>query len=374
MTKLNKPNILLFLGAVLGIFLITSCSNEDHKPLSLHDKIGEYLSMNQQSNEPGLSIAIRHSGQVLYENSIGLARLSDNRRINANTQFRVGSITKPITGIAIMQLVEDQQLDLDDLVATHLPYLPSSYARITIEQLLSHRAGLLDYIDDNTNLSSLNNMTMADVPAMLDGSGLENLQFAPGAAGDYSNTGYVLLALVLEEVTGMTYPEYLKTNIFEPLGMHNSFVISDKEHLGDHGENYALSFGNKIKVKGFNSLIYGGSGVVSTTSDLMLFAEAVLNNELVSEETLDLMTKSRGPLPELADYGLGWLTGIGQYWHTHKYTDPNDFWHTGGFDGYRTVLYFNPDLDLQLIILTNNGEASQQEMFDILEMTRNHFK
>ncbi|MCE7990988.1 MAG: beta-lactamase family protein [Roseivirga sp.] len=362
---------------LLALIIVTqSCADDDQptEALTLPEQIDQYLADHQSTDSPGLSIAIRQAGQTVYQNNRGLARESGQRVIDSDTQFRVGSITKPITAIAIMQLLEQGEIGLNNKLLSFYPELPAAFEAITVEHLLTHRSGLLDYIDDNTDLSALDNVQTSTVLGFFDDTGLENLNFVPGTAGDYSNTGYVLLALIIEKVSGMSYPDYLRQNLFNPTGMTRSFVISEHQHLGDAGNNYALSFGNSLKVKGFNSLIYGASGVASTTNDLLLFMEALLSNELISQESLDLMIPSRGAIPGIADYGLGWMTGTGQYWHSADLTDNNDFWHSGGFDGYRTVLSFNPDLDLQVVILTNGGDATQEIMWGLLKLVRNHYK
>ncbi len=369
--------LLLVLFALLPMLLL-SCGNDDSEvitPTTLAGKIELYLEQHQAEDEAGLGIAIRKDGQVVYQTHSGIARFDINQSINANTQFRTGSISKPMTALAVMQLVEEGKLNLDDRLLSFYPELPQSFEHITLRHLLAHRSGMLDYIDDNNNILSLHNLPTKEVLNFFNGSGLENLNFEPGTNGRYSNTGYVLLGLVVEQVAETTLPAYLQERLFDPAGMTNTFVISENEHLGDHGENYALSYGTQINVKGFNSLIYGASGVVSTTTDMMKFVEALLTYEFVSRESLDLMTQSQGSLPGIGtDYGLGWLTGTGSYWHTGKITDPNDFWHSGGFDGYQTVLSINPDLDLQIIVLSNGGNDTKEQMWDLVELTRNHFR
>lgn len=363
------------------IILFASCSDDEEAtalvPNTLEGKINHLLELQQSENSPGLSIAVRKSGQLVYQSNKGIARLEGNRPIDSDTQFRIGSITKPMTAISIMQLKEQGLISLDDKLLSFYPELPQSFAEITVEHLLSHRSGLLDYIDDNTNVLALDNLNMQDAFAFISdpNSGFENLNFQPGTMGRYSNTGYVLLALIIEKVSGMSYPEYLEQNIFQPSAMTVSFVISEFEHLGDHGDNYALSFGIDINVLGFNSLIYGASGVVSNSNDMLLFIDALLSNQLISQESLNLMTQTVGSLPNIeTDYGLGWLTGTGNYWHTGFITDPNDYWHSGGFDGYRTVLSINPDLDFEVIILSNGGEVTTEKMWSILEIVRKHYK
>ena len=352
------------------------CSNDKEEipsPETMSEAIQLHLENNQSPNSPGISVFIKHQNEV-YVAGRGLAQLSPAFQIDESTQFRTASVTKPITAVAILTLVENQLLNLDDFLVDYIPNLPNSYSAITIRHLLLHSSGLLDFIDDNTDQSGLDNFSNEDLINSLPTSGLDVLQFPPGNGGDYSNTGYALLASVIEKASGMSYPEYLSAKIFEPTGMVNSYVITQDIQLGDHGNNYALSFGETHLINGYNSVIYGPNGVVSTVWDLSLFIEAFDGGLIVSEMNKDVMIQAQSSLPGIADYGLGWMTGEGNYWHTEVYTNSTDYWHTGGYDGFRSVLYHSPELELTVIILTNNGDTSQQIMFDILELARNYAK
>lgn len=374
----NIKSVFYTISVIIIAFCIFSCSKDEvtQTQKSLATILDETIERRQQINEPGISVLIKHNSDIIYSNSRGLARIAGNYNINQDTGFRIGSITKPMTALSIMMLVERNQISLDDKLLDILPFLSQAYSDIKIEHLLTHRSGLLDYIDDNTNISSLDGLTTAQVPSIIASSGLENLQFTPGTSGRYSNTGYVFLAMIIEEISGLSYPDFLNQNIFNPLGMVNSFVISENLHLGDVNNNYALNFGNSIKVKGFDSLIYGASGIVSSVNDLNLFIEALLSYQIVSKQMLETMIQPRGALSGIADYGLGWMTGTGNgYWHqAANLTDVNDFWHIGGFDGYRTVISINPDMNLEFIILTNNGNESQELSNEIMRITRNYLK
>lgn len=380
--KLQKTIYCKIIGHFLiwpMLFFAMSCSGDDDNtsiPIegeNLSTLLTAYLNANQSDIDPGLSILIKHQGNIIYQNNKGLATLQGNHQVNQHTGFRIASVTKPFTALGIMLLVEQNLITLDDKLLGILPELPSTFENIKISHLLSHRSGLLDYIDDNDDLTTLDGVTISQIPLIIPGSGLSNLLFEPGTEGGYSNTGYVFLAMVIEKITGMSYPEFIRLNIFEPAKMTNTFVISEDEHFGDLNDNYALSFGNLIEVLGFDSLIYGANGIVSSTYDLNLFVDALLSYSIISEESLNLITQVQGPLEEV-DYGYGWMTGTGQYLHTGIYNDPNDFWHTGGFDGYRSILSINPDLDLQVILLTNNGGSGYEKILDVFRITREYIK
>ncbi len=366
-----KITYLLFLTLFTPAFL-SSCDTQNEPELTLEETIQGYVENNFDDDEAGIGVRLIQSGQPHITYSKGLARIDQQISIDENTQFRTGSISKPITALAILKLVQEDKLNLTDTINEYLSPLPSSYENITIEHLLTHTSGILDYITDNNNVLALDNLTTSQVLELFDSVGLANLNFTPGSKGEYSNTGYVLLALIIEKITNTSYPQYIKQVIFDPLQMTNSFVISENAHLGDFGENYALSYGISLKVLGFNSLIYGASGVVSTINDLTLFTEALINHQIVNKETLDLMTTTHSSIEAMSDYGYGWLTSTGNYWHSGKHTGPNDYFHSGGFDGYKTLLYINPDMDYQVIILTNNGVTSERHMWRLQTTIRNY--
>ena len=364
-----------------GLLFLQSCSSVDsgiitETPKDLPSIINGILEDRQTNSQPGLTILVRKDGNIVYHDSKGLARTQGSRSIDLNTGFRIGSITKTFTALAIMQLVEQDLISLEDKLLSIVPELPDAFQNITIEHLLAHRAGLLDYIDDNTDLTSLDGLTTAQILDLIPISGLENLIFSPGTSAEYSNTGYVFLALIIEKVSGMDYPTYMKTNLFDPIGMNNTFVLNENQHFGDLNDNYALNFGTEIKVKGFNSLIYGASGIVSSSNDLNLFVEALLGNNIIKEESLQTMLLPYSSISWLGDYGLGWTLGTGtNYWHQEaNLTDSNDYWHIGGFDGYRSMLSINPDLNLEIVMLTNNGDASQETSYVLMRKVREYYK
>ena len=363
-----------------GLLILQSCSSVDsgiitETPKDLPSIINGILEDRQTNNRPGLTILVRKDGNIVYQDSKGLARTQGSRSIDLNTGFRIGSITKTFTALAIMQLVEQDLISLEDKLLSIVPELPDAFQDITVAHLLAHRAGLLDYIDDNTDLSSLDGLTTAQILDLIPISGLENLIFSPGTSAEYSNTGYVFLALIIEKVSGMDYPTYMKTNLFDPIGMNNTFVLNENQHFGDLNDNYALNFGTEIKVKGFNSLIYGASGIVSSSNDLNLFVEALLGNNIIKEESLQTMLLPYSSISWLGDYGLGWTLGTGtNYWHQEaNLTDINDYWHIGGFDGYRSLLSINPDLNLEIVMLTNNGDASQETSYVLMRKVREFY-
>lgn len=361
------------------LFIVFAACSDDNPTGALEteatitETMDAYLDRTQPADEPGVSILIRKNGQTTYQHSKGLAKKGGNVPITSRTGFRIGSITKTFTALAIMRLVEQGEVTLDDKLLDHIPSLPASFKDITIAQLLTHESGLLDYLNDNNNRQTLNNITNDRILELLPTTGIQNLEFAPGSRAEYSNTGFVMLAMIIEQVAGKSYPVFMQEQFFDRLGMSDSYIIHADRRMSNSGKAFAMAYGTTTQVFNFNALIYGASNQVSSLEDLNVFVEALLNGDVVRLETLQQMTQTRSRIPEFFDYGYGWQTGTGQHWHTGIYTSPNDFWHLGGFDGYRAIISFNPDLDLQVVVLTNNGERSQEQMLDILELARRFY-
>ena len=394
MLDLNKNTgqiMKLLKSYLLPILLInlTACgSGSDDKVVvvlpvapTITETIDNYLAENQTNNEAGISVLIRKNNQVVYRKSKGLANKFTEESITNQTGFRVGSVTKPFTAIAIMQLVEQGLLQLSDPISLFIPQSPSAYADITVEQLLNHQSGIPDYINDEDNLTHLHNLTTTEFISLAIASGANNLEFEPGTSAQYSNTGYVILAEIVYRVTGLSLPEYLQIEIYDKLGMSQSYMISENRQMGDMGESVALSMAQSKEVYAvdredytFNALIYGSSGQVSSIDDMNIFLQALKKGDIISQQTLAKMTQPLSALPEIGDYGLGWITGTGNYWHNDKYTSEQDYWHSGGYGGYRSLLSISPALDLEVVVLTNGGDKTQDHTWNILELSRNFYR
>lgn len=342
--------------------------------------INRYLDDNLRDSQPGLSVLVRKDGEVVYAGGRGLANRHSGETIRAETGFRIGSISKPFTALAIMQLVERGMLRLDDRLDVHINEIPANYAGITVEQLLAHRSGIPDYINDNNELHLLDGLTTAQFIQLAIDNEVDNLEFSPGTTAQYSNSGYVLLAEIVSRVSGLSFPEYMDLEIFQPLGMTDSFVIHEHQHLGDNGAPFALSLADTRKVYAtdrvditFDALIYGSSNVVSSAEDMARFLEGLEQERIVSYETLSEMLVVRSALTDIGDYGLGWITGTGNYWHKGRYTDSDDYWHSGGYGGYRSLMSISPDDGLDIVVLSNGGDDTQPHTWNILELTRNYY-
>jgi CubicO group peptidase (beta-lactamase class C family) len=312
--------------------------------LSLAQKIDSYLETNQKADLPGISILIVKNGKVAYSGSKGMADSTIGTSISAQTGFRLASVSKPFTAIAIMQLVERGQINLSDSLLDYIPELPSSWRKITIEQLLTHRSGIYDIINDGWKPAVLNGMTNDSLLTYL----IQNsaLEFEPGTQGDYSNTGYMLLAKVIERRTGLTFPNYMALNVFGPANMKGSYINDENQALksGD-----ALNYAHLRTYYGIVTYTKGSMAQVSSTDDFFNFFEALLSWKLVSANTLAEISKPRSTISGAA-YGYGF--GI----------FGDDLEHDGQWDGFETEILINAHTGIGWAILTNSGSAGRNHI------------
>lgn len=195
---------------------VDSSSSTTSNQSALAQQLDKYLQDNQKDGEAGVSIMVFKNGETVYA-SKGMANQNTHTKITQKTGFRLASVSKPFTAIAIMQLVEKGELNLSDSILKYIPELSSTWSDITIEHLLTHRSGIYDILNDFWNPTLINGLTNESlIPYLRQNPALE---FTPGTKGDYSNTGHMLLAVIIERKTGLTFPKYMALNIFGPANM-----------------------------------------------------------------------------------------------------------------------------------------------------------
>ena len=209
--------IFLFLFFNVISFIALASNEPRSNENSLVSKLNQILSM-QEEDKPGFSVLVKKDNEVLFKLSKGLANKEKNLRINTNTGFRIGSMSKPFTALAMMKLVEQKQLSLADPVTKFIVALPIGWKDITIEHLLSHRVYISDDFFSDSNLNLANLSTNRDVITFISSNKIEVKSQAFDKA-IYCNSCYVLLAEVVAKVSGVSFSEYLSENIFLPANM-----------------------------------------------------------------------------------------------------------------------------------------------------------
>ncbi|MDR0181429.1 serine hydrolase [Lysobacter sp. UC] len=302
------------------------------------------LMRDYQGDVPGASVLVLRDGQPIVRRSYGLADLEKRVGATPQTNYRLASVSKQFTAAAVLLLIEDGRLGLDDRIARYLPGLPSATNGITIRHLLTHTSGLIDY-EDVMNPADTRQVHDADVLALLQSH--DRTYFAPGTAYRYSNSGYALLALIVERASGQRYARFLHDRIFQPLGMHDSVAyeagVSEVPHRA-----YGYSFENGAWTRtdqSTTSAVLGDGGIYSSIDDLARWDAALYDERLLSSNSLrQAFAPATSTDDPQVEYGFGWrITG-------------ETLWHSGETIGFRNVIVRWPKRRMTVVVLTNRDD------------------
>lgn len=297
--------------------------------------------------ETGCAVLVAKEGQVIYRKSFGMADLELNVPMRPEMVFRIGSVTKQFTAIAILQLMEQGKLSLQDEITKYIPDYPMQGHSITIEHLLTHTSGIKSY----TNVPAYEEMMRTD---MTPGEVIEKIktlpmEFAPGTRWNYNNSGYFLLGYIIEKVSGMKYAEYLQENLFSPHGMTSTLYGDDTRIVMNRASGYQPGESGPVNADYLSmTLPYAAGSIMSTVDDLYKWNRALLGYKLVKKETLEKAWSSY----RLADgkdtrYGYGWFM-------SDIHGSPT-IEHGGGINGYLTASIYLPREDVFVALFSNSN-------------------
>lgn len=325
------------------------------------DKAGQLDSLFNKLYNSGAfngNVLVAEKGKIIYEKSFGMASLAENRPLNSQSVFELASVSKQFTAMGIMILKHKGLISYEDSLRKFFPELP--YYGITIRQMLNHCSGLPDYMGlFAQNWDSTKIATNADVISLL-AIHKPAILFAPGEKFEYSNTGYALLASVIEKVSGKKFGAFLSDEIFRPLKMKNTRVYSrrfDNKSIENYAYGYVRKTGNEFVLPDdhteYRSMVYAldgikGDGTVNaTTGDLLLWDRALYGNKLVSSDDWnEAMKRPVMKNGKKSYYGFGWMLDSTETFGSYMN-------HSGGWPGYRTFIERHTDHDKTFIILTN---------------------
>lgn len=317
---------------------------------TLQERLDAVLA-EQESSSAGVSVLVVKEGKVVYHQSKGMADSNAGVAIDNQTGFRLASVSKSFTALAIMQLVEAGQLSLNSPVKNYIPELPESWQPITVRMLLTHESGIYDLLNDSWQPSLVNKLTNDGAIDYF----IENpaLEFPPGSRADYSNSGYILLAETIERVTGYSFRDYMRLYIFEPAGMVHSYINDELQPLltGD-----AQNFAKSRTHYGITTWLSGNMGQISSTDDFIHFFKALRDGEVVLPNTLTSMAIEQTTVFGGIAYGYGFMLGATSYGHG------------GMWDSFRTDMTIDPALDLEFVVLTNGGSSTQSYIGAVREV------
>lgn len=302
------------------------------------------LAEYSRPGQPGASVLVVQGDQVLMR-SHGLAEVETDRPVRPETNFRLASLSKQFTATAVMLLVADGKLRYDDSLATVLPGLPAWARGATVRQLLHHTSGLPDYESfvSDTQTAQVHDR---DVPALI--ARASGPKFAAGAKYDYSNTGYALLALIVERASGQRFADFLRERIFTPLGMTTTVAHEEgRSTVPERAYGYTLSDGTVRRTDQSNtSAVLGDGGIYSNVTDLLKWERALTRYALVSAAEQDLAWTS-GTLAGggSSGYGFGWFVDDDRGVRRLR--------HHGESRGFTNAILRYPERRLTVIVLTN---------------------
>jgi len=315
-------------------------------------QIDRLLSEIYKPGQPGAAVLVKKHGRIILRKGYGLANLELNVPIEPDTVFRIGSITKQFTAVAVLMLAEEGKLSLQDEITRFVPDYPTQGKKITVENLLTHTSGIKNY----TNLPEWLPLQRKDMTLveLIDLFKNQPLDFAPGEWWKYSNSGYVLLGAIIEKASGLTYADFLAQRIFGPLGLKNTFYDSPSRIIPRRASGYAkgsAGFENAPYLS--MSQPYAAGSLASSVDDLAAWTESLLSGKLLKRETLE---------QAFVPYKLkdGTNTKYGYGWSISDYEGHRLIEHSGGIHGFLSHALFFPEDGIFVALLANSTVMEMQ--------------
>jgi CubicO group peptidase (beta-lactamase class C family) len=321
------------------------------------DRVDDYIQARMRGMHiPGLSLAVVRNGQILKASGYGVANLELNSPATPQTVYEIGSMTKQFTATAIMMLVEEDKLHLEDSITKYFPGAPESWRPITIRHLLSHTSGIQNHVAVPGYLGAFKtNLLMESTPGreeLLSMFFKLPLEFQPGETWSYDNTGYYLLGLIVEKASGKSFWQFLDERIFRPLDMKSTRSTDMRPLVANRAAGYEWSngvFENRPVLAPF--IAFSAGSILSTVEDLARWDAALYTGKLLKRSSLTQMwtpvRTNEGAVASF-NYGFGWF--VDKY-HGHLLVQ-----HSGGTPGFSSAIYRFVDDQLTVIILTNHSD------------------
>ena len=313
----------------------------------------ERLMQPYDGDVPGVSLLVLKDGKTVVSRGYGRSDLERNIEAGPQTNYRLASVTKQFTAAAILLLAQDGKLAIDDPVKRWLPSLPKVADAISLRNLLDHTSGVLDY-EDLMAKPYEGQISDAGVMALLEKE--DRLYFPPGSSYRYSNSGYALLALVVERASGMSFPDYLRIRIFQPLGMRDTLAyVAGGPEVPHRAWGYSETCDGRGHAgwtrtdQNAYSAVLGDGGIYSSIDDLARWDAALYDDRLLGDASRALAFGHQvqvSSAPEVTYYGFGWRVAGDRQWHS------------GESIGFRNTIVRWPKQRLTVIVLSNRNDPT----------------
>lgn len=351
MTTLHKILVAVIVSTVM---LFTSCSKDDDNNLPTNN----YTTIENLLTEidfQGYAIVTKNETDLVRQ-GFGLANESTALPQDYNLAYRIGSVTKTLTASAIMQLKRDGLISGFNQTLNEFDTEFPNGNQITIAQLLSHQSGIPEYklvaeqaFEEGQTLDEVDIYNV--VTELISENGLD---FTPGSNKEYCNSNYLIAALLVEQLSGMPYHQYIQQKIFNPLGMSNSYKGTDVIDVNTHAQGYLNGSPNSAYPM---AIPFGAGDFSSTPEDMETWANAVKTNWFTDAEKTEIFAQN---VPSgYVDFGLGWFTT--QEGNTTMY------WHGGDINGYWSMIGFIPEHDATIVLLSNRQDNTGAQRNTIIE-------
>jgi CubicO group peptidase (beta-lactamase class C family) len=303
---------------------------------------------------PGMAVIAIHKGKTVFHGARGMANIELNVPLSANTVFRLGSITKQFTCAAVLMLEEQGKLSIDDPLSRYLPSFPTDGAQVTLRQLMSHTAGLNNYTNNHETMEKRIQVPVS-IEEMLKLFSKEPMLFSPGEQMQYSNTGYVLLGKIIEDVSGVSYKEFIENEIFKPLGMSSSFY-GGRQIVKNRAMGYSLDETGVVNASVIDmSWPHAAGALISNVKDLAVWNEALRSGKVVSLKNYHTMTE-----PTTLNDGTKVPYGFGL--SPSKINKYKSIGHGGGIPGFSTDAVYFPSEDLFIAVFANSDRLDPDSL------------
>ncbi len=317
---------------------------------SRSDEIDHLMAKLHEQGQFNGSIIVASGGKAVYRKAFGEADFQSHHRFTPETISNIGSVAKQFTAMTVMILAEQKKISYDDAVSKYIPELGGPLNGITIRQVLNHTSGIPDVGDLGIDHRGLTNHEVLNRLAKPD-----FIVSKPGEKYRYSNANYVLLAVVVERVSGRRFADFLADKILNPLGMHNTFVFDGSLHTRKFVAKAYDQFGNPDPV---GDLITGSGGIYSTVDDLFKWDRALYAGRLVSQSALAEAFTPGTVTEGTSTYGFGW--------NIEQKEGRKFVWHQGAAGGYRALIERQLSENITVIILTNKGNSRRLQINDAI--------
>lgn len=359
---LNNYNLkhigqIIAIGALLlNLFISTFVFGQTKQEKGIIKLLDGYISENYSRYSPGCAVLVAKNGNIIFQKGFGKANLELDVPVIPESVFRIGSITKQFTAVAILQIVEQQKIALNDSIQKFIKNYHSKGKTITIENLLTHTSGIKPYEEIDAKVPNAIRVDFSP-EILIDSLDKLPLDFVPGSKYQYCNSNYFLLGKIIEEVSGLKYQTYLQEQVFSRIGLISTSYDNPEVVIKNRVSGYS-SVSGEFKNAGYISMstVYSAGALLSNVKDLYRWHQALNNGELLKNETWkQVISPFKLNDGKWSEYGYGFFI--------KNENNVKSIGHGGAIDGFRAVEIYYPEKDLYIVLLCNSEQDNFTELF-----------